>query len=82
MHLILKPCRKQGKSSARSRTSLPAPELAALPLGDPSDVEKEAADQAGAELLARDETADADADELEDALKAFADAPDEEEVRE
>ena len=44
-----------------------------LPLGDPEIIEVEATDDLGEEMLEQDDVADAD--ELQDALLAFAEAP-------
>ena len=65
----------------RARTALPATAAqAALPLADPEVIEIEATDQLGQEMLDEDDSADPD--ELHDALLAFAEAPEENDVRE
>lgn len=67
-----------------ARTALPSTaKQAALPLEDPEVIEVEAADQIGDEMLEAETEADAchDADELHEALLAFAEAPEEEAIR-
>ena len=66
------------KTTPRARSILPLPQQASLPLGDPEVIEVEAADQLGEEMLESD--ACPDAEELQDALLAFATAADEQAV--